>query len=175
MKFKKISLFIMIFAAMFLLTGCGNDNKEKDNENKEVTNEESKQDNTAPVEGNLEDLMAKIYENIPEDQRPMMLMNVEIDEENVEYYLGTDDIEYEEALASESGVGSIAHSVVLVRVKDNADIKTIKANIKDSVNPRKWICVEAEKVVVENRGNLIILIMSSSDNVDKLLAGFNNL
>ena len=47
--------------------------------------------------------------------------------------------------------------------------------IKDSVNPRKWVCVEAEKVVVENRGNLIILIMSSSDNVDKLLTGFNNL
>ena len=32
------------------------------------------------------------------------------------------DIEYEEALASESGVGSIAHSVVLVRVKDASKV-----------------------------------------------------
>lgn len=175
MKFKKISLFVMIFAAMFLVTGCGNDNKEKDKENKEETTEENKQDNTTNVEGKLEDLMTKVYEDIPEEERPMMLMNVGVNEENVEYYLGTTDIEYEEALASESGVGSIPHSVVLVRVKENADINAIKTKIKDSVNPRKWVCVEAEKVVVENRGNLIILIMSSSDNVDKLLTGFNNL
>lgn len=175
MKFKKISLFVMIFAVMFLVTGCGNDNKEKDKENKEETKEENKQDNTTNVEGKLEDLMTKVYEDIPEEERPMMLMNVEVNEENVEYYLGTTDIAYEEALASESGVGSIPHSVVLVRVKENADIKAIKTKIKDSVNPRKWVCVEAEKVVVENRGNLIILIMSSSDNVDKLLTGFNNL
>lgn len=175
MKFKKLGLFVMIFAAMFLVTGCGNDNKEKDKENKEETQEENKQDNTTNVEGKLEDLMTKVYEDIPEEERPMMLMNVEVNEENVEYYLGTTDIEYEEALASESGVGSIPHSVVLVRVKENADIKAIKTKIKDSVNPRKWVCVEAEKVVVENRGNLIILIMSSSDNVDKLLTGFNNL
>ena len=175
MKFKKLSLFVMIFAAMFLVTGCGNDNKEKDKENKEETKEENKQDNTTNVEGKLEDLMTKVYEDIPEEERPMMLMNVEVNEENVEYYLGTTDIEYEEALASESGVGSIPHSVVLVRVKENADINAIKTKIKDSVNPRKWVCVEAEKVVVENRGNLIILIMSSSDNVDKLLTGFNNL
>jgi len=50
----------------------------------------------------------------------MMLMNTEVNEENVEYFLGTKDIEYEEALASEPGIGSIAHSVVLVRVKDGA-------------------------------------------------------
>lgn len=169
MKFKRISLFIMIFAAMFLLTGCGNDSKEKENK------EDNQQETGASVEGKLEDLMTKIYEGIPENERPMMLMNVEVNDENVEYYLGTKDIEYEEALASESGVGSIPHSVVLVRVKDNADIKAIKTKIKDSINPRKWVCVEAEKVVVENRGNLIILIMSSSTNVDKLQDGFNNL
>lgn len=168
MKFKRISLFIMIFAAMFLLTGCGNDSKEKENK------EDNQQETGASVEGKLEDLMTKIYEDIPEDERPMMLMNVEVNDENVEYYLGTNEIEYEEALASESAVGSIPHSVVLVRVKDNADVKTIKSKIKDSINPRKWVCVEAEKVVVENRGNLIILIMAN-ENVDKLQAGFNNL
>ena len=41
-------------------------------------------------------------------------------------YLGTSDIEFEEALASESATGSIAHSVVLVRVKDNANVELIK-------------------------------------------------
>ena len=127
------------------------------------------------IEGNLEDIMEKVYANIAEEDRPMMLMNTEVNEENVEYYLGSADIEYEEALASESGVGSIAHSVVLVRVKDGADVEAIKTKIEESVDPRKWICVEAETVEVENKGNLIILIMSSDETAEKIENSFENL
>ncbi len=163
---KKLSIFLMIITSLFLVTGC--DSKKEENKKDEPANK------TENVEGALEDLMTKVYEDIPEEERPMMLMNTEVNEENVEYYLGTTEIEYEEALASESGVGSIPHSVVLVRVKENANVEEIKKTIKDSVNPRKWICVEAEEVVVESRGDLIILIMASS-NVDKLQDGFNNL
>ena len=128
------------------------------------------------VEGTLEEIMEKVYAEIPEDERPMMLQNTEVTEENIEYYLGTSDIEYEEALASESMNSSIAHSVVLVRVKNNADIESIKTKIKENVDPRKWICVgvDEEDVVVENKGNLIILIMSQN-NKDGLEKGFNNL
>ena len=168
---KKISIFLMIITSLFLVTGCDSkkeENNKEENKNVEQTNK------TENVEGTLEDLMTKVYEDIPEEERPMMLMNTEVNDKNVEYYLGTTEIEYEEALASESGVGSIPHSVVLVRVKENANVEEIKKTIKDSVNPRKWICVEAEEVVVESRGDLIILIMASS-NVDKLQDGFNNL
>ena len=45
---KKISLFVMIFAAMFLVTGCGKEEDKKDEnktdnktENKEETNRET--------------------------------------------------------------------------------------------------------------------------------------
>lgn len=151
---KKFSLLIIIFMGAFLLTGCGN------------------------VEGSLEDIMAQVYADIPEDQRPMMLMNTEINDENIEYYLGTKDIEYEEALASEPGVGSIAHSVVLLRTKDNANIEEIKDKIEDSVNPRKWVCVwvEEDDVVVENNGNLVILIMVEDEATrEKLEDSFEKL
>ena len=127
------------------------------------------------VEGTLEKIMTKVYADIPEDERPMMLTNTELTKDNIENYLGTKDIEYKEALASESAVGSIAHSVVLVRMKDGADIESAKKKIKESVNPRKWVCVEAEKVVVKNKGNLIILIMSSSDYTKKIENSFDNL
>ena len=150
---KKI---LLVFTAMFFaltLTGCGEKN----------------------VEGSLEEIMDKVYATIPEDQRPMMLMNVEVNKENVEMYLGTSDIEFEEALASESATGSIAHSVVLVRVKDNANVELIKEKIENSVNPRKWICVEADEVEVESKGNLIILIMSSEINAEKIETEFNKL
>ena len=152
---KKLGLFTMIFAALLAFTGCGAE-KEKN------------------VEGTLEEIMTKVYADIPEEERPMMLMNVEVNAENVEYYLGTADIEYKEALASESGVGSIPHSVVLVRVNEGADVEAIKTKIKESVNPRKWICVEAENVIVKSKGDLIILIMTT-DGADKLETAFDNL
>jgi len=143
-KFKLIGLIGITFMSLLFVTGCGNKN----------------------IEGSLEDIMAKVYTDIPQEERPMMLMNTEVTDENIEYYLGTKDIEYEEALASESGVGSIAHSVVLVRTKKNADIEDIKTKIKENINPRKWVCVgvEEDKVIVENKGNLIILIMVEDEN-----------
>lgn len=151
---KKVLLVFLTITTMFLITGC----------------------TTKNIEGNLEDLMAKVYQDLPEEERPMMLTNIEVTDENVEYYLGTADIEYEEALASESAVGSIAHSVVLVRVKDGADVNSVMNTIKENVNPRKWICVGVEKdeVIVKNRGNLIILIIAQ-DNKDVLEKGFDNL
>ena len=151
--FKKIILGCLACVTLFSLTGCG-----------------EKQ-----VEGTLEEIMTKVYADVPEDERPMMLTNTEVTEENVENYLGTKNIEYEEALASESAVGWIAHSVVLVRMKDGANIEDAKKKIEENVNPRKWICVEAEDVVVKNKGNLIILIMSSSNYIEKIENSFDNL
>ena len=150
---KKVILSCLACMTLFSLTGCG----EKE------------------VEGTLEEIMDKVYADIPEDERPMMLTNIEINGENIENYLGTKDIDYEEALASESAVGSIAHSVVLVRMKDGANIEEAKKKIEESVNPAKWVCVEAEDVVVKNKGNLIILIMSSTNNIKKIENSFDNL
>lgn len=150
---KKIILGCLACVTLFSLTGCG-----------------EKQ-----VEGTLEEIMTKVYADVPEEERPMMLTNFEVTEENVENYLGTKNIEYEEALASESAVGSIAHSVVLVRMKDEADVEEAKKKIEESANPRKWICVEADDVVVKNKGNLIILIMSSSNYTQKIENSFDNL
>ena len=147
---KKLLVLIML---VICLTGCGQKN----------------------VQGTLEEIMDKVYASIPQEERPMMLMNTEVTKENVEMYLGTSDIEFEEALASESGVGSIAHSVVLVRVKDGANVELIKEKIEKSINPRKWICVEAEEVEIESKGNLIILIMSSEINTEKIETEFDKL
>lgn len=154
--FKKLSLIIIMLVAAVVLTGCGNKN----------------------IEGSLEDIMTKLYAEIPEDQRPMMLMNTEVTEENVEYFLGSKDIEFEEALASEPGIGSIAHSVVLVRVKDNANIEAIEEKIENSINPRKWVCVgvEEDDVIVEDKGNLIALIMIEDETTrEKIEDAFEKL
>ena len=88
---------------------------------------------------------------------------MEITPESSEYFLDIPNMEFEEAIASEPMMGSQAHSVCLVRVKEGSDIEKIKEEIRTKVNPRKWICVGVERddVIVENRDNLIILIMDN--------------
>lgn len=155
-KFKIVSIFVALLGGLFLFTGCTSSN----------------------VEGSLEEIMTKVYSGIPEDQRPMMLGNMEVTEENVEGFLGTSDIEYKEALASESMVGAIAHSVVLVRAKDGADIEALKTTIKENINPRKWVCVgvEHEDVIIKNKGDLIIVIIVEDEETrTKLEKGFDEL
>ena len=153
---KKILFVVALFSVALLFTGCGNSN----------------------IYGDLGDLMDKVYAEIPEDERPMMLQQVEVNADNIEYYLGTSDISYKEALASEPAIGSIAHSVVLIRVADDASVEDVKTKIKENVNPRKWVCVgvEAEDVIVKNRGNLIILILEDDQTTREALEkGFDNL
>jgi len=108
---KRFLLIIVMFVFCLTLFGCGVKN----------------------VEGSLEEIMDKVYSNLKDDEKPMMLTNIEVNKENVEMYLGTNDIEFEEALASESAAGSIAHSVVLLRVKNNANVEVIKEKIENSV------------------------------------------
>ena len=127
------------------------------------------------VEASLEDIMTKLYAGISEDKLPMGLSNMEVNSENVESFIGTPNVKYTEALANESMVGSIAHSVVLVRLDDSQDAATAVEDIKNNVNPRKWICIEASNVVVKNKGNLVVLIMSNEELAPKLEANFDNL
>ena len=119
-KIKLFSMFTIILVGLFFMTGCGQKN----------------------VEGTLEEIMTKLYAEIPENERPMMLMNTdltEMDKETISGFIGTADIDFKQILASESGVGSIAHSVVLVRMNEKADVTAAAEAIKAKVNPRKWV------------------------------------
>ena len=126
------------------------------------------------IPGSLEEIMTKVYASVPEEERPMYLENREVTKENAEGYIGTNTIDFKEALASESMVTSTAHSVVLIRMNDTKNIEDAKAEIKKKVNPRKWICVGVENVIVESRGDLIIVILDDT-NGEKILNDFNKL
>jgi hypothetical protein len=121
----------------------------------------------------LKSIIEKIY-TTSEVQLPKTACT-EVTKDNSKYYLGTDNIEFSEALASEPLMGSFAHSLVLLRVENTSDIEKIKAEIKNNVDPRKWICVgvEQENVVVDNIDNLIILIMNNES--EKLHKAFLSL
>ena len=51
------------------------------------------------------------------------------------------------------------------KVEEGADVEAAKTAIKENVNPRKWVCVGVEdekNVIVDNRGDLIVLIMENN-------------
>ena len=45
---------------------------------------------------------------------------------------------------------------------------------RSKADPRKWICVEAEKLYVLNKGDLVVLIMSN-ELADTIKTNFENL
>ena len=148
---KKILSLISILGLCLLLTGCGNKN----------------------IEGTLPEIMDKLYEGISDDEKPMALQNVELSEDDFEYYAFT-DVKYKEAIASESMTGSIPHSVVLIRLEDQKDASKAVEEIKKNADPRKWICVEAENTFVLSKGDLVVLIMSN-ELAPKIKENFENL
>lgn len=119
-----------------------------------------------PLEGTLEEMLDKIYENgeYESDFKEYILPSlgvIKINAENVNYFLGT-EIEFEDAIASESNWTSRAYSVCLVKVKAGANVTKIKKDILENVDSYKWICVGVEKedIIVDNIGDVIILIMT---------------
>lgn len=165
-KLKKLLLLLVMITMTMSLTGCGAKN----------------------VEGTLEEIMTKVYADIPEEERPMLTtvnvlektedMTDEDVDAAVEYAIGTTDIKYKEIYESKPMIGSLAYSVVLVRMEENADIEDAKTKIKENVDPRKWICAEVEKddVIVKSKGDLIILIMVENETLrEKIEEGFDNL
>lgn len=102
-------------------------------------------------------------------------MKSELTKENMTYMLGVDNFEFLEGYASEPMMSAQAHSVVLFTVDEKADIETIKKDIKENVDGRKWICVgvEKENILVDHAGQYVILIMDERSEV--LMESFHNI
>ena len=69
-------------------------------------------------------------------------------------------------------MSSIAYQCVLLRVSEDQDIEAAKKLLEENADPAKWICVEAESVVVENVGDVILFIMADKDVADAAKEAF---
>lgn len=117
----------------------------------------------------LTDPLEKIMENIYAVKAPQfgpVSMPVDINDTEWSLYTFTGLTSNEgikEAMASESMIGSIPYSLVLVRVNEGADAKAIAEQMKAGIDQRKWICVEADDLLVSGYCDLIMLVMVSSE------------
>src|SRR5690554_3105921 len=148
---KKIALLIAVLVAVFSLGACDQPGGSE----------------AGNLDGSLEEIMEKIYDtaDVDDNFREYIkngLQTEEVTGEKTEYYLGKADFEFASALASEPVIQPGAYSLVLVRVKEGADIEQIKTDIKENVDPMKWVCVgvQEENIIVDNIGDIIFLVMS---------------
>lgn len=114
----------------------------------------------------LAKILTQMYEKVPAVKEIALgdPMPIDLTGEDFSYWLGTTDASgIDAAIYSEPMMSSVAYSVCLVRAKDGTDIEQLKKDIFDKVNAVKWLCVTAEKVLVTNSDNTILLVMTNAD------------
>lgn len=159
---KKLLSFALALILSISLAACGNSGEKG-----------SGAPASDKVEGAVSDLLAAVVKDATDPE--LSLVEPEINDENFTWYFFIDPIEGAEAAVSEPMIGSIAHFVGLLRVPEGTDPETVRADIEEKLDPRKWVCVEAETTAVIRRGDLILVAMSEKAVVDKVTENFNAL
>lgn len=168
---KKILAMILCIMLVFslALVGC----------NSSGSNGSSDPQSNAVLKESAADIIAYIYEIADEDEefngRKERFENITITEENSNYHLGTTGIPYEEALVSESPISTSAYSMGILKVKEGEDPESVRKTVEENINPRKWICVGAEKVYVESIDDVIFFVMADEKTAEMLRDAFLSL
>ena len=177
MKAKRILLVGLVLALSLCLTGCKgnedlNNNVPSGDDNNQVVSGNVENSISASVNDVMTALMSKgtimvnapMQDVIPADQATTFIgLSQEDFETNV-----SDSVFYESMMSPAN------QSYCLVKVKENADVAALKQTIFDNCNPRKWICMAAERVVVIDSGSYILLAMGPTDSCDAIVTEFKD-
>ena len=152
---KKMISAVLALIMLLSLTACG-----------------GKTEQSAPaatVEGTMSELVAKMMEQQPvEFMGEVMTADLADTSEDglwkIWYFTGLESAEnFSDLAAYESMIGSIPFSLVMVRVAEGQDTKAVAESIKSNVDQRKWVCVEADDLMVAGYGDVVMMIMVGSD------------
>lgn len=161
---KKMISMLLALTMVFCLSACGGNNTPATEAPTEAPTEA-----VVKVEGTLEELLNKIVEIQPVEFMggTMPLDLTDTSEDGlwmIKSYTGLDNANsITEAAFFEPMMGSIAYSMVMVRTAEGADIKAVAEGMKNGIDQRKWICVEADDLQVVSYGDVVMLIMVGSE------------
>lgn len=141
----------------------------------EPTTDPSAESTPAPLPENVDGLasaeevtafLENVYATVGQENLPMMLQHTALDltdMDAVTYNTGLTSIDgIDGIVVSESGVGSIAYSLVYIMTADGADADAIQTELMEKINPAKWVCVSAEKLISVRLGSDVLLVMGDS-------------
>ena len=159
---KKMISMLLALVMVLSLAACGGNNTPAATE---APTEAAKH-----VDGTMEELLNKVIEIQPVE---FMGGTVPIDiadtsEEGLWLLSGNTGLENADSITDAATfgpmMGSIAYCMSAVRVKEGADVAAVAQTMKTKIDPRKWVCVEADDLQVVSYGDVVMLIMVASDN-----------
>ena len=152
---KKFLCVILALTMALSLAACGG--------------EKAPETNAPKLEGTMEELVNKVIEAQPvEFMGGTMPVDLADTSEDglwmIKNFTGLDSAEgLTDIAVYEPMMGSIPFSLVMVRVAEGTDAKTVAEAMKAGIDTRKWICVEADDLQVVGYGDVVMLIMVGSD------------
>lgn len=137
--------------------------------NSEVSSETS----TEETNSELMNMLVSVTDGVSE----LMTENAYLTKENTEFDVRVPFDSFEEGVIQYALIGAQAHQVALFKLAEDTDVESFKNTLlkKNSELPSKWVCVEADKILVENKGNIVLLVMSMNDIADKYVENFKNI
>ena len=122
----------------------------------------------APLEGTMEENALKIMEIAPVEFMggiiPIDLTDTSEDGKWAVFsFTGLQDAtSITDVAVYESMMGSQAFSLVMVRTAEGTDPKAVAQEMKDNIDPRKWICVGADEIMAAGYNDTVMFIMVDS-------------
>ena len=148
---KKFIALILVIAMAASLVACGSKSADK-----------------APLEGTMEENVMKVMEIAPVEfmAGPMPVDLTDTSEDGkwaLSYFTGLQSAEnITDVCVYEPMMGSQAFSLVMVRTAEGADPKAVAEEMKNNIDPRKWICVGADEIMAAGYSDTVMLIMVDS-------------
>lgn len=158
---KKVIAILLATVLALSMTACGCQKQEDPTTN-------TTQAQAEPLTGTMEENVQKLMQANPaEFMGGMMPLDLtDTTEEGLwalKSYTGLDSAkDVTDAAAYEPMTGAQAFSLVMIRVAEGADTKQIAQQMKENIDPRKWICAMADQVMAAGYGDTVMFIMLDS-------------
>ena len=145
---KLIPLFLVVLVMLTGCTGKGSD----DNGSSNAT---------------MPEIITQLYKGVDATAYEA----IELTEENFEYYAYIPYADDLTGYQADALINAVPHSLVLVR-SENGDAADLAQKMLDNADARKWICVAADVKQTAYTEHYVILVMSSAEIVEGVLANF---
>ena len=143
---KKMITLVLVLVMALSLAACGNKAADK-----------------TPLAGTMEENTLKVMEIAPVEFMGTVLPVDLADADATWYFTGLSDAaQITDVAVYEPMMGSQAFSLVMVRAAEGVDAKEVAQQMKDNIDPRKWICVGADEIMAAGYGDTVMFIMVDS-------------
>lgn len=143
---KKMIALVLVLVMALSLAACGGKTADK-----------------TPLAGTMEENTLKVMEIAPVEFMGGIIPVDLSDADATWYFTGLSDAsKITDVAVYESMMGAQAFSLVMARTAEGVEPKEVAQEMKDNIDPRKWICVGADEIMAAGYGDTVMFIMVDS-------------